>query len=165
MTYSGLELADLVKMGVAMASADGKFAEEEKIAIVMELAAFGVGQSDVEGLLRASQTMEASQAFGILASMTTEQKKYAMQQDDDLCAREPFVKYDVSGNLEEMTKSIPLPVLQSWYDKAMEDYKAGRCITLSQLDDMVNRLYGSVKLPESFDYKTNLEDALRERYL
>lgn len=77
MTYSGLELAALVKMGVAMASADGKFAEEEKIAIVMELAAFGVGQSDVEGLLRASQTMEASQAFGILASMTTEQKKYA----------------------------------------------------------------------------------------
>lgn len=63
MTYSGLELAALVKMGVAMASADGKFAEEEKIAIVMELAAFGVGQSDVEGLLRASQTMEASQAF------------------------------------------------------------------------------------------------------
>jgi len=77
MTYSGLELAALVKMGVAMASADGKFAEEEKIAIVMELAAFGVGQSDVEGLLRVSQTMEASQAFGILASMTTEQKKYA----------------------------------------------------------------------------------------
>lgn len=79
MTYSGLELAALVKMGVAMASADGKFAEEEKIAIVMELAAFGVGQSDVEGLLRASQTMEASQAFGILASMTTEQKKYATE--------------------------------------------------------------------------------------
>ena len=98
-------------------------------------------------------------------STMTEQKKYAVQQDDDLCASEPFVKYDVSGNLEEMTKSIPLPVLQSWYDKAMEDYKAGRCITLSQLDDMVNRLYGSVKLPESFDYKTNLEDALRERYL
>ena len=98
-------------------------------------------------------------------STMTEQKKYAMQQDDNLCASEPFVKYDVSGNLEEMTKSIPLPVLQSWYDKAMEDYKAGRCITLSQLDDMVNRLYGSVKLPESFDYKTNLEDALIERYL
>ena len=35
MTYSGLELAALVKMGVAMASADGIFAEEEKIAIVM----------------------------------------------------------------------------------------------------------------------------------
>ncbi len=77
MTYSGLELSALVKMGIAMASADGRIAEEEKIAIVMELAAFGVGKSDVESLLKASQTMEASQALGILASMTTEQKKYA----------------------------------------------------------------------------------------
>lgn len=31
-------------------------------------------------------------------STMTEQKKYAMQQDDDLCVSEPFVKYDVSGN-------------------------------------------------------------------
>ena len=97
MTYSGLELAALVKMGIAMAAADGKFAEEERIAIVMELAAFGVSQSEVEGLLRASRSMDASQAFGILASMTTEQKKYAtgylaaiMASDGDIA--DPEVK-------------------------------------------------------------------------
>lgn len=57
----------------------------------------------------------------------TEQKKYAMQQEDDL---------------GKMTQSIPLPVLQSWYDRAMEDYEAGRCMTVSQLDDMVKSRMG-----------------------
>ena len=40
MTYSGQQLAALVKMGISMAAADGRFADEEKIAIVMELANF-----------------------------------------------------------------------------------------------------------------------------
>lgn len=57
----------------------------------------------------------------------TEQKKYAMQQDDDL---------------GKMAQSIPLPVLQYWYDRAIEDYKAGRCVTISQLDRNVRHYMG-----------------------
>ena len=77
MTYKGQQLAALVKMGVSMAAADGRFAEEEKIAIVMELAAFGVTPNQAEGLLKAAQSMDTSEAFSILSSMNTEQKKHA----------------------------------------------------------------------------------------
>lgn len=57
----------------------------------------------------------------------TEQKKYAMQQEDDL---------------GKMAQSIPLPILQYWYDRAIEDYNAGRCVTITQLDSIVKRHMG-----------------------
>lgn len=60
-----------------MAAADGRFADEETIAIVMELANFGVSQNQAESLLVAAQLMDVSEAFSTLSSMTNEQKKYA----------------------------------------------------------------------------------------
>ena len=77
MTYSGQQLAALVKMGVSMAAVDGRFADEEKVAIVMELANFGVSTNQAQSLLEAAQSMEAGEALAILSQMTSEQKKYA----------------------------------------------------------------------------------------
>lgn len=77
MIYNGKQLAALVKMGIAMAAADGKFTDEEKIAIAMELANFGVDEQKAPILLMSAQDMDAGEAFSILSSMDTEQKKYA----------------------------------------------------------------------------------------
>ena len=77
MTFNGKQLAALVKMGISMAAADGKFADEEKAAIVFELAQFGVSADQAQGLLLVAQAMDASEALSVLSSMTNEQKKYA----------------------------------------------------------------------------------------
>lgn len=77
MTYNGQQLAALVKMGISMAAADGRFADEERIAIIMELANFGVTQNQAQSLLSTAQLMDAAEALSILSSMTNEQKKYA----------------------------------------------------------------------------------------
>ena len=77
MTYNGIQLAALVKMGISMAAADGKFTEEERIAIVMELANFGVSENQAKGLLATAQLMDASEALSTLSSMSDLQKKYA----------------------------------------------------------------------------------------
>lgn len=77
MTFNGKQLAALVKMGVSMALADGRLADEERITIVMELASFGVTEDQAAGLLDAAQSMEASEALSVLSNMTQEQKKYA----------------------------------------------------------------------------------------
>ncbi len=77
MTYNGQQLAALVKMGASMAAADGRFADEERVAIVMELANFGVSQDQAAGLLATAQLMDAAEAISVLSSMSSEQKKYA----------------------------------------------------------------------------------------
>ncbi|MBR4390257.1 MAG: TerB family tellurite resistance protein [Prevotella sp.] len=77
MTLNGQQLAALVKMGIAMALADGKVEEVEHIAIAHELIKFGVSTSEAESIISNSQRMEAGEAFATLSSMTNEQKKYA----------------------------------------------------------------------------------------
>lgn len=77
MTLNGNQLSALVKMGVAMALADGKVEEVEKVAIAFELVKFGVSQQDATRIINNSQLMEASDALATLSAMSTEQKKYA----------------------------------------------------------------------------------------
>lgn len=77
MTLNGKQLSALVKMGVAMALADGKVEEVEKVAIAMELVKFGVSNNEAESIINESQTMDVSDAIATLSCMTTEQKKYA----------------------------------------------------------------------------------------
>lgn len=45
MTYNGNELAALIKLGIAMAQADGHVDEIEQIAIASELKSFGVNET------------------------------------------------------------------------------------------------------------------------
>lgn len=77
MTLNGKQLSALVKMGVAMALADGKVEETEKVAIAIELVKFGVSNNQATQIIDNSQSMDASDALATLAGMNTEQKKYA----------------------------------------------------------------------------------------
>lgn len=77
MNYNGKELAALVKLGVAMANADGHVDEIEQVAIASELSSFGVDSSNASTILAAAAVMDAADAISTLAIMTTEQKKYA----------------------------------------------------------------------------------------
>jgi uncharacterized tellurite resistance protein B-like protein len=77
MTLNGKQLSALVKMGVAMALADGKVEETEKAAIAIELVKFGVTSNQATQIINNSQSMDASDALETLAWMNTEQKKYA----------------------------------------------------------------------------------------
>lgn len=76
MTFTGKELSAILKMGISMAAADGKFADEEKAAICLELLKFGVSKNQFEQLLNNAEVMEASEAFAAIANMNDVQKKY-----------------------------------------------------------------------------------------
>lgn len=77
MEYTGKQLSALVKLGVAMASADGKVADEETFAISAELAKFGVTANEVMMLLKGAKEMSPADALTIISAMNSEQKKYA----------------------------------------------------------------------------------------
>lgn len=77
MTYNGKELAALVKLGLAMAQADGHVAEIEQVAIASELNSFGVNGDNSTSIFAAAAIMDAADAIATLAIMSNEQKKYA----------------------------------------------------------------------------------------
>lgn len=77
MTYNGKELAALIKLGIAMAQADGHVDKIEQIAIASELKNFGVNDVNAPSLLATSAIMDISEALGTLAAMSNDQKKYA----------------------------------------------------------------------------------------
>ena len=77
MQFSGLELSSLIKMADTIAGADGKFLDEEKAAIALGMAEFGLDAKGSEACLTVAQTLEPAQALGTLSGMTTDQKKYA----------------------------------------------------------------------------------------
>lgn len=77
MEFSGKELSALVKMGVAMAAADGKLADEEKAAIVLGMAEFGLDEEAVKAHLALAKSMTPVQALSILTAMDTSQQKFA----------------------------------------------------------------------------------------
>lgn len=66
----------MVKLGVAMASADGKVANEETSAISAELVKFGVTPNEVVLLLKGAKEMSPADALTIISTMNNEQKKY-----------------------------------------------------------------------------------------
>lgn len=47
MTFEQKEFAAIVRLAISMAAADGVFAENEKKAIALELARFGVSESNM----------------------------------------------------------------------------------------------------------------------
>lgn len=112
MTYTGHQLAAIVRMAITMASADGKFVEEEKNAISMELTNFGVDPLECASILIKSRDMEASEALATIAAMNYEQKKYVtgylaviMVADGEIAESEVKMWSLISllANLPEMT--------------------------------------------------------------
>lgn len=77
MTYSGIQLSALVKLGLAMAQADGNVDQNEQKAIAFELCNFGIDASKAPTILAAAAAMDATDALVTIAGMTAEQKKYA----------------------------------------------------------------------------------------
>jgi uncharacterized membrane protein YebE (DUF533 family) len=76
MTFKKIEFAAIVKLAIAMAGADGVVAENEKKAIALELARFGVSESDLPLLLATAQAMKPTDELLIVNNMNDEQKKY-----------------------------------------------------------------------------------------
>ena len=77
MTYNGQQLAALVKLGLAMAQADGHVDQIEQVAIASELRSFGIDETNAAAILASAALMDAAEAIGIMANLTVEQKKYA----------------------------------------------------------------------------------------
>ncbi len=77
MNYSGKQLAALVKLGMAMAQADGHVDQTEMVAIASELCNFGVVEDDVSKILDFATVMDISDAIVTMSTMNVEQKKYA----------------------------------------------------------------------------------------
>lgn len=77
MNYNGKELAALVKLGLAMAQADGHVSETEKLAIAAELTNFGVQGTSAQAIIAGAALIDAADALATLAVMNDSQKKYA----------------------------------------------------------------------------------------
>ena len=76
MTFSGQELTAIIKMAKSMVMADGKIKPAEIAVMTRELMRFGILQDQVDLLLKASDSIEASQAVALIARMDEERKKY-----------------------------------------------------------------------------------------
>ncbi|MDE6716427.1 MAG: tellurite resistance protein TerB, partial [Muribaculaceae bacterium] len=63
MTFSGLQLSALLKMGKAMIAADGKVKEEEKIGLSIEVAKFGIPADQLKNLLTNADSMSAEESI------------------------------------------------------------------------------------------------------
>ena len=76
MTFEKKEFAAIVRLAISMAAADGVFAENEKKAIALELARFGVSESNMPPLFAAAQAMDAADCIITVSNMSTGQKEY-----------------------------------------------------------------------------------------
>ena len=76
MTFSGQELTAIIKMAKSMVLADGKIEPSEIAVMTREFMRFGILQDQVDLLLKASDSIEASQAVALIARMDEERKKY-----------------------------------------------------------------------------------------
>ena len=76
MTFSGQELTAIIKMAKSMVMADGKIKPAEIAVMTREFMRFGILQDQVDLLLKASDSIEASKAVALIARMDEERKKY-----------------------------------------------------------------------------------------
>lgn len=77
MQFTRKEFAALVQMAFKIAAADGKFADEEKAAITLGLAEFGLSAAEAKGCVLAARDMDAAEALATLSGMDSSQKKFA----------------------------------------------------------------------------------------
>ena len=95
MEYKGIELSAIVKLANAMVTADGKVANEEIAAMIIELEKFGVDENAAKAIIAAADAMEYGHAVAVVAAMNLEQKKYVtgylafiMAADGEIAASE-----------------------------------------------------------------------------
>ena len=78
MTFNGLELAALAKLGKLMAAADGRIHDNELKVMALEMARFGVSDSALNDILLASDALEFSDVIPVVKHMTPDEKKHAV---------------------------------------------------------------------------------------
>lgn len=76
MQLTGLQLAAILKAGKLMVLADGKVKMNELKVLAHEMSNFNVPESQVQGLLSAADTIEASEMVKILSSLDSNIQKY-----------------------------------------------------------------------------------------
>ena len=77
MTFNGVELAAIVKLGKLMSAADGHMHENELAVIALELTQFGVSDS-ADGILAASDALEFSDVIPVVKNMTSDEKTHVV---------------------------------------------------------------------------------------
>lgn len=76
MKFSGEELAAVMKLGIAMISADGRTDEREMEVVKNELTRFGASVGQMLSLTREAQQMKPETAISIISGFNYERKKY-----------------------------------------------------------------------------------------
>lgn len=76
MQFTGEELAAVMKLGVAMISADGRTKKSEMEVVKYELLRFGASTEQMLSLTNAAQQMNSEKAIGIISNFDYERKKY-----------------------------------------------------------------------------------------
>ncbi len=76
MTLKSQQLAAILKAGLAMVNADGKVEQNELVVLTHELIKFNVPKKDIPMLLALSDSMDASEMFLHLKSLSVEAQKY-----------------------------------------------------------------------------------------
>lgn len=76
MRFSRIEMVSIMKLAVLMASADGKFASEEKTMIFLHAESFGVEPQDFTSILEEAKSLKPEIALAAVTSMTSSQKRY-----------------------------------------------------------------------------------------
>lgn len=76
MQFTGQELAAVMKLGIAMISADGRTDEREMEVVRNELSRFGASVGQMLSLTREAQQMKSETAISIISDFDPERKKY-----------------------------------------------------------------------------------------
>lgn len=76
MQFTGQELAAVMKLGIAMISADGRTDEREMEVVKNELTRFGASVGQMLSLTREAQQMKSETAISIISAFDYERKKY-----------------------------------------------------------------------------------------
>ena len=78
MTFNGVELAAIVKLGKLMSAADGNVHENELAVIALELTKFGVEGNATDSILLASDALEFSDVIPVVKNMTADEKLHVV---------------------------------------------------------------------------------------
>ncbi|MBQ7057583.1 MAG: TerB family tellurite resistance protein [Bacteroidaceae bacterium] len=76
MHFTGQELAAVMKLAIAMVSADGHSSEKEMEVVKNELKRFGASVDQMLALTREAQQMQPDVAISIISNFDFERKKY-----------------------------------------------------------------------------------------
>lgn len=74
--FSRKELSAVVKLALTMIMADGRFDENEKALLALEMARFGVKEDDFARLLVTADAMDTAETVSVISNLANNEKKY-----------------------------------------------------------------------------------------